>query len=141
MAMRTEQKAVLYAAQKEIERMLKDDGDLPVGFAIDVSGMKLELTFPPGTVVNRDAGPNGDGMIEKKAASLPFLTLDKTLPDQILEDLGMKKINLLTNNPAKIEGLDKYGIKVEKRIPLVFKPGVHNDFYLATKRDRMGHML
>jgi len=68
MAMRTEQKAVLYAAQKEIERMLKDDGDLPVGFAIDVSGMKLELTFPPGTVVNRDAGPNGDGMIEKKAA-------------------------------------------------------------------------
>jgi 3,4-dihydroxy 2-butanone 4-phosphate synthase/GTP cyclohydrolase II len=60
---------------------------------------------------------------------------------QILEDLGMKKINLLTNNPAKIEGLDKYGIKVEKRIPLVFKPGVHNDFYLATKRDRMGHML
>ncbi|MBN2686533.1 MAG: bifunctional 3,4-dihydroxy-2-butanone-4-phosphate synthase/GTP cyclohydrolase II [Pontiellaceae bacterium] len=60
---------------------------------------------------------------------------------QILEDLGMKKINLLTNNPAKIEGLDKYGIEVGERVPLVFTPGEHNDFYLATKRDRMGHML
>ena len=60
---------------------------------------------------------------------------------QILKDLGMKKINLLTNNPAKIEGLDKYGIAVNERVSLVFKPGEHNDFYLATKRDKMGHML
>lgn len=60
---------------------------------------------------------------------------------QILDDLGMKKINLLTNNPAKIKGLDKYGIEVEKRIPLVFKPSEYNGFYLATKRDRMGHLL
>ena len=60
---------------------------------------------------------------------------------QILSDLGMKKIKLLTNNPAKITGLDKYGIKVEERIPLVLKPGEYNDFYLATKRDKMGHIL
>ncbi len=60
---------------------------------------------------------------------------------QILFDLGMKKINLLTNNPAKISGLDKYGIEVDERVPLVLKPGEHNDFYLATKRDKLGHML
>lgn len=60
---------------------------------------------------------------------------------QILSDLGMDKVNLLTNNPAKIVGLDKYGIEVDERVPLVLKPGEHNDFYLATKRDKMGHIL
>lgn len=60
---------------------------------------------------------------------------------QVLADLGMTKINLLTNNPAKITGLDKYGIEVGERVPLVLKPGEHNDFYLATKRDKMGHIL
>jgi 3,4-dihydroxy 2-butanone 4-phosphate synthase/GTP cyclohydrolase II len=60
---------------------------------------------------------------------------------QILRDIGMKKIKLLTNNPAKISGLDKYGIEVVERVPLVLKPGEYNDFYLATKRDKMGHIL
>jgi 3,4-dihydroxy 2-butanone 4-phosphate synthase/GTP cyclohydrolase II len=60
---------------------------------------------------------------------------------QILHDLGMKKISLLTNNPAKISGLDKYGIEVAERVPLVLKPGIHNEFYLATKRDKMGHII
>lgn len=60
---------------------------------------------------------------------------------QILNDLGMRKINLLTNNPAKITGLDKYGIEVEERVPLVLPPGEHNDFYLSTKRDKMGHII
>jgi 3,4-dihydroxy 2-butanone 4-phosphate synthase/GTP cyclohydrolase II len=60
---------------------------------------------------------------------------------QILADLDMNKINLLTNNPAKITGLDKYGVVVEERIPLVLEPGEHNDFYLSTKKEKMGHML
>ncbi len=60
---------------------------------------------------------------------------------QILEDLGMKKINLLTNNPAKITGLDKYGIEINERIPLVLPPSEHNENYLATKRDKMGHIF
>ncbi len=60
---------------------------------------------------------------------------------QILEDLGMMKINLLTNNPAKIEGLDKYGIEINERMPLVLPPSEHNENYLATKRDKMGHII
>jgi len=60
---------------------------------------------------------------------------------QILRDLKMTKINLLTNNPAKISGLDKYGIEVLERIPLILPPCEHNDFYLATKRDKMGHII
>lgn len=60
---------------------------------------------------------------------------------QILNDMGMTEIYLLTNNPAKIDGLDKYGIKVLERAPLVLPPGEHNDFYMATKRDKMGHII
>lgn len=60
---------------------------------------------------------------------------------QILEDLGMIKVNLLTNNPAKITGLDKYGIEIEERIPLVLPPSEYNENYLATKRDKMGHIF
>jgi 3,4-dihydroxy 2-butanone 4-phosphate synthase/GTP cyclohydrolase II len=60
---------------------------------------------------------------------------------QILYDLDMKKVNLLTNNPAKITGLDKYGIEVCERVPLVLPPQEHNAFYLTTKRDKMGHII
>jgi 3,4-dihydroxy 2-butanone 4-phosphate synthase/GTP cyclohydrolase II len=60
---------------------------------------------------------------------------------QILEDLGMNRINLLTNNPAKIEGLDSYGIEINERVPLVLTPSEHNVSYLTTKRDKMGHII
>jgi 3,4-dihydroxy 2-butanone 4-phosphate synthase/GTP cyclohydrolase II len=60
---------------------------------------------------------------------------------QILRDLGMDKIKLVTNNPAKIEGLDKYGIEVEERVPLVLPTSKHNERYLSTKRDKMGHWI
>jgi 3,4-dihydroxy 2-butanone 4-phosphate synthase/GTP cyclohydrolase II len=60
---------------------------------------------------------------------------------QILYDLEMKKVNLLTNNPAKITGLDKYGIEVYERVPLVLPSQEHNAFYLTTKRDKMGHII
>ncbi len=60
---------------------------------------------------------------------------------QILHDLGMTKINLLTNNPAKISGLDKYGIEIAERVSLVLPRSEHNDFYLSTKRDKMGHII
>lgn len=60
---------------------------------------------------------------------------------QILLDLGMVKIDMLTNNPAKIEGLDKYGVEIGERIPLVLPTTEHNDYYIATKREKMGHII
>ena len=68
MKLTPEKRAVLYAAQKELERLLKDNEELPPGYSLDVSGMTVELTMPPGTIVNRSAGEKGDGIIEKKAA-------------------------------------------------------------------------
>ena len=60
---------------------------------------------------------------------------------QILADLGLKRIKLLTNNPRKVIGLKGYGIKITGRAPLEMKPGKANKKYLKTKKDRMGHKL
>lgn len=60
---------------------------------------------------------------------------------QILKDLDMTRIRLVTNNPAKIEGLDQYGIEVVERVPIVLPCTPHNVRYLATKREKMQHML
>jgi 3,4-dihydroxy 2-butanone 4-phosphate synthase/GTP cyclohydrolase II len=60
---------------------------------------------------------------------------------QILVDLGLRKINLITNNPKKIIGIEGYGLEVTGRIPLEIAPKEENRFYLETKRDRMGHLI
>ncbi len=60
---------------------------------------------------------------------------------QILLDLGLNKICLLTNNPRKIVGLEGYNLEVTGREPLCVDPGRHNEEYLTTKRSKLGHML
>ncbi len=60
---------------------------------------------------------------------------------QILCDLGLKTIRLLTNNPKKIVGLEGYGLKIAEQLPIRVKPNPHNERYLKTKRDKLGHLL
>ena len=60
---------------------------------------------------------------------------------QILRDLGIDSVRLLTNNPDKTPSLEAYGIRVTERVPLTPRPNDHNLTYLRTKRDRMGHVL
>jgi 3,4-dihydroxy 2-butanone 4-phosphate synthase/GTP cyclohydrolase II len=60
---------------------------------------------------------------------------------QILLDLGLSSVRLLTNNPKKIIGMDGYGLSVAEQIPLAVAPNPHNTSYLRTKRDRMGHLF
>jgi 3,4-dihydroxy 2-butanone 4-phosphate synthase/GTP cyclohydrolase II len=60
---------------------------------------------------------------------------------QILADLGVQEMRLLTNNPAKRAGLEGYGLSVVERVPLETTPCPENVAYLATKRDKLGHML
>jgi 3,4-dihydroxy 2-butanone 4-phosphate synthase/GTP cyclohydrolase II len=60
---------------------------------------------------------------------------------QILRDLGIGSVRLLTNNPAKVTNLEDYGVPVAERVPLTPHPNDHNIKYLLTKRDRMGHQL
>jgi 3,4-dihydroxy 2-butanone 4-phosphate synthase / GTP cyclohydrolase II len=60
---------------------------------------------------------------------------------QILADLGVEKIELLTNNPKKIVGLEGYGLKIIRRVPIEIKPNKMNLKYLAVKKQKMGHIL
>ncbi len=60
---------------------------------------------------------------------------------QILADLGLKKIKLLTNNPQKIVGLEGYGIRILERVPLEIKPHCSNKRYLRVKKNKLGHVL
>ena len=60
---------------------------------------------------------------------------------QILTDLGIHRLRLLTNNPRKIAGLGGYGLQVVERVPLVMDAGDHNAEYLAAKRDKLGHLI
>lgn len=60
---------------------------------------------------------------------------------QILVDLGIRNIKLLTNNPKKVVGLESYGLNLVERIPIVVTPNVENERYLETKRSKLGHIL
>ncbi len=60
---------------------------------------------------------------------------------QILADLGVRKMKLITNNPKKIIGLKSYGLEVVERVPIETEPHEWNEFYLETKRSKLGHML
>ncbi len=81
-----------------------------------------------------------DTVEANKALGFPPDLRDYEISAQILKDLGANKIELLTNNPQKIENLEKMGIKVIKRIPL-FCPSKTNKEYLKTKKEKLGHLL
>ncbi len=60
---------------------------------------------------------------------------------QILYDLGVRKMRLLTNNPKKMAGLCGYGLDVVERVPIQMEANLSNEFYMRTKKEKMGHML
>lgn len=60
---------------------------------------------------------------------------------EILKDLGVNKVRLMTNNPEKISGLSKYDIKIVERVPIEMNYNEINEFYLKTKKEKMGHIL
>lgn len=111
-----------------------------------------------GVVVYLRQEGRGIGLINKlKAYSLQDLGLDTVEANerlgfpadlrnygvgaQILYDLGIRKIRLITNNPRKIAGLKGYGLEVVDRVPLLIEANDYNSVYLATKAEKLGHML
>ena len=66
---------------------------------------------------------------------------DYTIGKQILEDLGVHKLRLITNNPAKVYGLGGNNLEIVERVPIQMEPGKYDRFYLKTKKEKMGHIL
>ncbi|MDQ2790720.1 MAG: bifunctional 3,4-dihydroxy-2-butanone-4-phosphate synthase/GTP cyclohydrolase II [Actinomycetota bacterium] len=87
----------------------------------------------------QDAG--ADTVDANLALGMPADSRDYGTGAQILVDLGVRSMRLLTNNPAKRAGLEGYGLAITGRIPLPIRPNPENLRYLRTKRDRMGHDL
>ena len=72
---------------------------------------------------------------------LPVDSREYGIGAQILVDLGITTMRLLTNNPAKYGGLEGFGLEIVERVPLEVEPNPHNIHYLRTKKARMGHLL
>ena len=66
---------------------------------------------------------------------------DYGVGSQILADLGLRRLRLLTNNPRKYTALAGYGIEIAERVPLVIPPNPENARYIQTKKDKLGHIL
>jgi 3,4-dihydroxy 2-butanone 4-phosphate synthase/GTP cyclohydrolase II len=82
-----------------------------------------------------------DTVEANKILGFPPDLRDYGIGAQILVDLGLSSIRLMTNNPSKIVGLEGYGITITERIPLNTNPRKENIEYLKTKRDKLGHMI
>jgi 3,4-dihydroxy 2-butanone 4-phosphate synthase/GTP cyclohydrolase II len=122
------------------------------------AALKMIESAGQGVVVYLRQEGRGIGLINKlKAYSLQDMGLDTVeanerlgfpadlrdygMGAQMLMDLGIKKIRLITNNPRKIAGLKGYGLQVVDRLPLLIEANDYNSYYLATKAQKLGHML
>jgi 3,4-dihydroxy 2-butanone 4-phosphate synthase/GTP cyclohydrolase II len=72
---------------------------------------------------------------------LPVDKRDYGIGSQILRDLGLRKIRIMTNNPKKIYGIEGYGLSVVEEVPIRIEPSEYNRAYLETKRAKLGHKL
>jgi len=85
---------------------------------------------------------NGRDTVEANAElGFPADLRDYGIGAQILSDLGLTSIRLITNNPKKLVGLQGYGLEVTGRVSILIKPNQHNARYLETKRDKLGHLI
>ncbi|MFN6485470.1 MULTISPECIES: bifunctional 3,4-dihydroxy-2-butanone-4-phosphate synthase/GTP cyclohydrolase II [unclassified Nostoc] len=122
------------------------------------AALKMIEAAGQGVVVYLRQEGRGIGLINKlKAYSLQDMGLDTVeanerlgfpadlrdygMGAQMLMDLGVKKIRLITNNPRKIAGVKGYGLEVVDRVPLLIEANDYNSYYLATKAKKLGHML
>lgn len=120
--------------------------------------MKIVETTGKGVILYMNQEGRGIGLLNKlKAYKLQEQGLDTVQANlelgfkmderdygvgaQILRDLGVKKIKLLSNNPKKRTGLMGYGLEIVDRVPIEIPPNPHNEAYLKTKRDKMGHTI
>jgi len=82
-----------------------------------------------------------DTVEANEALDQPADSREYGIGNQILYDLGVRKMRLLTNNPRKLIGIEGYGLEVVEQVPIRIRPNAHNERYLRTKKEKLGHIL
>ena len=120
-------------------RKISDEGRGVVLYVRGHEGRGIGLLHKLQAYALQDKG--ADTVSANVALGLPADARDYGTGAQILADLGIKSMRLLTNNPTKRAGLDGYGLEISEMVPLEIEPNEHNLAYLSSKRDQMGHDL
>ncbi len=126
---------------EQLERaleMIQEDGK-GVLLYIDQEGRGIGLANKLRAYALQDQG--ADTVEANEMLGFPADLRDYGIGAQILADLGLRKLRLMTNNPRKIIGLEGYGLEIVEVVPIITEPNPHNKRYLATKREKLGHLL
>jgi 3,4-dihydroxy 2-butanone 4-phosphate synthase/GTP cyclohydrolase II len=127
--------------REQLETAMKNIGEKGSGVIVYLSqeGRGIGLANKIRAYALQDKGL--DTVQANERLGLPVDMRDYSVGAQILVHLGVRKVHLLTNNPKKISGIGRYGLKILKRIPLETLPHVSNHAYLKVKKDKLGHLL
>ncbi len=120
-------------------RTVAEEGKGVVLYIYHQEGRGIGLVNKLKAYVLQDHG--ADTVEANQMLGFPGDIRDYSIGAQILVDLGLKKIRIMTNNPSKFAGLQGYDLEIVERVPLVCRPNRENVRYLDTKRKRMGHIL
>ena len=127
------------AQLKAAQQMIADEGCGVILYIRHQEGRGIGLLDKLHAYNLQDEGM--DTVEANEALGHPPDKRDYGIGSQILYDLGVRKIRLLTNNPKKIYGLEGFGLEVVERIPIKIESNRHNERYLRTKKDKLGHLL
>jgi 3,4-dihydroxy 2-butanone 4-phosphate synthase / GTP cyclohydrolase II len=127
------------AQLKAAQQMIADEGRGVILYIRHQEGRGIGLLDKLHAYNLQDEGM--DTVEANEALGHPPDKRDYGVGSQILYDLGVRKIKLLTNNPKKIYGLEGFGLEVVERIPIRIESNPHNERYLKTKKDKLGHLL
>jgi 3,4-dihydroxy 2-butanone 4-phosphate synthase/GTP cyclohydrolase II len=127
------------AQLKAAQQMIADEGRGVILYIRHQEGRGIGLLDKLHAYNLQDEGM--DTVEANEALGHPPDKRDYGIGSQILYDLGVRKIKLLTNNPKKIYGLEGFGLEVVERIPIRIESNPHNERYLKTKKDKLGHLL
>jgi 3,4-dihydroxy 2-butanone 4-phosphate synthase / GTP cyclohydrolase II len=127
------------AQLKAAQEMIADEGRGVILYIRHQEGRGIGLLDKLHAYNLQDEGM--DTVEANQALGHPPDKRDYGIGSQILYDLGVRKIRLLTNNPKKIYGLEGFGLEVVERVPIRIESNPHNERYLRTKKDKLGHLL
>jgi 3,4-dihydroxy 2-butanone 4-phosphate synthase/GTP cyclohydrolase II len=120
-------------------RMIEEEGEGVLLYILGHEGRGIGLSHKLKAYMLQEEGK--DTVEANIELGFPPDARDYGMGAQILSDLGLTTMRLLTNNPAKRVGLEGYGLKVVERIPLVIEPNIENYAYLKTKQEKLDHIL